>query len=185
MGLSGGDLDRIQNAIERALTIDRVDLCRSADQVLFRYFKADNDQQSSPSMNVNGSSTPINFEVGFPYEWLLFRINIIIHDSAITTNTFGGLPALTNGLRILAVDANDNELQDFKDGQTIKANRDWVPLAGVDVYTVGDMLAIRWTIAKAGSPIWFDGGGKMRVIVQDNLSGLDFFEMMAQGIRLP
>lgn len=185
--LGGGDFERIQIATENALLNHDISDQRTPDQVLFRFFKPGNNQQSSPSMNVDGSSTPVLFEVGFPYQWLLSRINLIINDTTMTSIKFGGITALTNGLILQVLDESDNELQDFLDGQTIQANRDWVPLAGVDVqfnFAAGvDLLAVRWTVARAGAPMLIPANGVVRITVQDDLEAIDFFEVMAQGVR--
>lgn len=144
----------------------------------------------SPEMAVDGG-TPAFFDIkgtSANDDCALHRINIEIVDGAITPVKFGGLAALTNGLGITLVDADDVELFDFLDGLTIKRNADWGLLAGIDAVLeqapADDHFPVRWSIFKAtgGRPLSLLGGKKLRFTVQDNIAALTFFRIMGQGL---
>jgi hypothetical protein len=141
-------------------------------------------------MNINGSVTPAVYEVRCPAtaKWKLVRVNFMLLDTGIIPSNFGGVAALTNGLTIKVVDASDVVLLDFMEGETIKQNADFTYLAGVDapvLDTLGgnpDMLPIRWTIAKAGNSILLHGGDAIQITVPDDLSTMNDFRAMIQGV---
>jgi hypothetical protein len=167
-----------------------------ADDVFFKLLAnaADSD---SPEMNVNGASTPVNFDVTPPAGDLsrctIRRLCVAILATAIRPEWFGSVDVRTAGvgLRMVVVDADDNEVLDFLDGQTIKSNAEWPLLAGVDNPTTApvgagdDSFAVRWTLSNAldGKPLTLRPGERLRAIVADNLTGLTLFRIMAQGTR--
>ncbi len=192
--LTEGDFIRLQGMVEAALIahfgapLFASSGTRDPDEFIYSFFRPDNNPASSPDMDVDGSGTAVLFEVGFDFDWRLTRINLVINDNNMTSIKFGGLSALGNGLILQVVNAPGIEQIDFFDGLTIKANRDWHALAGVDanldVSAGVDIFDVRWTIEKAGAPMLIPANWTVRITVQDNLTGIDFFHMMAQGIML-
>ena len=192
--LTEGDFIRLRGEIENALIAhfgaprNPKSDTRDPDEFVYSFFRPDNDPGQSPDMNVDGSVTAVLFEVGFDFDWRLTRINVIINDNNMTSIRFGGLGALANGLILQVVNAPGIEQINFMDGLTLKANRDWHALAGVDanldVAAGVDIFDVRWTVEKAGAQMLVPANWTMRITVQDNLLGLDFFRIMAQGIML-
>lgn len=164
------------------------------DAVYFHFFR----NGASEAMNVNGSVTAVNFDITAPAgdkdKTFIKRINVLIQDTGVRPDWFGGTgvgAALSNGLRIVVLDKDGNELLDWVDGATIKDNGEWVFLAGVDspIYSPlgagDDEVSVRWTLERGLGPPGYElePGQTFRVIVQDNLSGITSFRMFAQGTR--
>lgn len=140
------------------------------------------------NMNVLGTlALPQTFRIQPPAGavWQLTRLIINITDAtAMDDGKFGGLPALTNGVNLRIVKGN-GEIQDLTNWKT---NGDMA----IDMFDVnytdrapaGDFgLRARWTFTKAEFIVELDGdqGDVLELRVQDNLTGLDSFEIKVQG----
>lgn len=146
---------------------------------------------STRDMNVDGSVTKQIFSVtaggvGSPLTIDITRIMI-----SITTLTppdflsFGDLPALTNGLVLRRKDGI------FRNIWNIDTNKDIANLSyDYTTYLAGNQgqgingIAARYTLAgpdKHGVVVRLNPGDAMETIIQDNLSGLTTFRMIAQG----
>ncbi len=156
---------------------------------VFKYLKNGNNEID---MNQDGTHGPMygSFRLTVPCnkEYWVWRVNLVIRDHrAITLNGFGGQPdPLDLGLLISYKDSDDQLLTDYTGGVPIRTNGDFVFLAGVDAQTFSppgsmDLLPIRWTIARAGTPLHMTCGQYLEFLVQDNLTGLRFFRTMVQG----
>jgi len=144
----------------------------------------------SKDMAVDGSSTPVVFKyTGTGNGLYAYRINWIIADAGIRIyDFFGGVAALTNGITIKAIAADDSTvLIDFTNGEPIKRNAEFSSLAGTDapiLDSVGtDILSVRWTLEKAGEPFKLGLGESIQVTIQDDLTGLTEMSAMIQGQR--
>lgn len=159
-----------------------------ARNFVYCFFRRSN---GSKYMNVDGSVTPVHFDYVAPKNVHLTRVNFSLVDDDIHYGVLGGLPtALTNGILIKALDANGvGVLIDFLEGEAIRANEDFANLAGIDATVVwqpgasaGDnFFPIRWTLAKAGANLQLHTGQRIRITIQDNLTGLSHFTAMVQG----
>ncbi len=113
------------------------------------------------------------------------RLNIQIIDASIQWGKFGGLSALTNGIKVEHVRASGAVLEDYFDGETIKTNEDWAALAGSDVISSNaagdDAIKVRWTLSRVGTPLVMEGGTEFRLTLQDSCTGLTKFQAMVQG----
>ena len=143
----------------------------------------------SKDMNINGLSTPVNFRYTCPTDKVVFlyRINILIIDASMKMDKFGGLSALANGVEIGFYDSSDTLILDPTDGDNISIVADFSILAGVDAQIhVGagvDAAFIRWTFEKCvGGPFRLNVGEYLQFKIRDNLSTIDEFHTMAQGI---
>jgi len=139
-------------------------------------------------MNVLGvPASPTIFKVKPPIGqvWHLTRVMITMtHSSAGDMGKFGGIPALTYGLlgRVLSGGS-------FISYTNWKANSDM----GRDMYDIrfdarsgggGDFgTTCRFTFTNLGTAIELDGndGDELQFLVQDDLTGLDSFEIGVQG----
>jgi hypothetical protein len=142
---------------------------------------------STVDMNVDASGT-IAYKYTVPSGKTLEaqRINFGLVDGAMTYGKFGGLTALTNGIKVEVLDNAGGTIIDFFNGQTVKSNEDFAALAGVDAIAEpaagDDFMPIRWTIAKAGAAMRLQENEVIQLVLQDNLSNLSYFRAMIQGV---
>jgi hypothetical protein len=152
---------------------------------IFKFLK---DTAASSDMAINATSTAAHhFDYTSTVDSVhIVRVNMAILDVAMAPSKFGGLTALTNGLKFSVIDATGTELFDFTDGEPIKNNVSFGYLAGVDTIidagAAGDSLNVRWTIQRAGAALKLGTNQIFRASVQDDLSGLDQFQIMVQGL---
>ena len=141
------------------------------------------------NMNINGSPTPIPFEIEVPSarQYHLWSLSLIILASNVAPLRFGGISGgLANGLLIQAIDDDGSTvLRDFLDGETIKTNTDFSIFAGENVETdtdgVGtDAVRVLWNLKDSGGPLRLIEGQRLRVTVQDNLLALTKFVALAR-----
>ena len=146
---------------------------------------------ATTDMNVNGSGTAVEYDYASPAPKISFveRVHFLIQDNSIEPALFGGLAALSNGLKIEHIDTDGTTvLYDFTEDLTIKKNLHFGLYAGRDVpfyssapASIPDAVLVRWTIGKIGSPLLLKGDEIFRVTVQDDLRNLDEFLCMVQG----
>lgn len=144
----------------------------------------------SDDMNVDGSSTPVNFDFTVPTGkvFLFTRFNAQFDDDKKDVpNGFFSIAALSNGLLMQIRDTNGTVLQDFDTtAAPIKNHADMIALAGVDVDSDGTANlssgGFRFTITKTGAAMKLTAGQVVRVVVRDSLTGLDELRFMVQGI---
>lgn len=176
----------ITNIVGNVLTLDRpliidLDIGDAADIV-------------TTSLNVNGTlALPVTFKIIPPNGtlsliWQLTRIIINMTDAtAMDDGKFGGITGgLTNGV-VLRVVKGSGEIQELTNW---KKNGD-LALDMYDVTYVDDTLGPaglyglrgRWTFTKAEFIVELDGlnGDYFELLVQDDLTGLDSFEIKSQG----
>ena len=145
---------------------------------------------ASRNMAVNGAVTPQIFQIGpvgvatgFAVD--IVRVNGYIQDdTAADDSLFGGIAALSRGI---VLRKNNGVLQNFWNAKT---NGELSLICASDLYYTGKAPAgsvgIRWrnTFAgteKHGVTVRLEPGEILELIVQDNLTGLEVFEAMAQG----
>ena len=100
---------------------------RYPERFLFKFFR---ESGGSAEMNVDGSVTPVNFDVVHPHTAtkperdavFINRINCLIVDGNLRPSFFGGIAALTNGVTIDVLDAQLNSILDITAGEPIKTN---------------------------------------------------------------
>lgn len=146
---------------------------------------------ASAEMNVDGSSTPVTFELvpGSNEIYIVERLNFIMRDTGTIEPTgYGAGAALGAGIKIEWRDANDVVLLEYTDGLPIKNNYEWGALAGPDAqateHPVGpgdDTHNVRFSLFKSGAPLTLRSGHKLVVVIQDNLTGLVLYRCQAQG----
>ena len=157
----------------------------------FLYKLLRNPLDNSPDMNVDGSSTPVQFQYIVPAgkDVELHRFMFDLVDNAIKYGQFAGLAtALTNGVMVEIIeDDGTTVLLDFTDGENVKINSEWAHLAGVDSIVQpaagDDALPVRFSVHKAndGNAMYLSEGRIIRVTIQDDLSTVSHFECMIQG----
>ncbi len=134
----------------------------------------------SEDMNVDGSTTAVAFklEPGSDEVLRVLRLRLVIeHATAGELGEFGDAAALTNGIALAHLDADDAAIVDLLDGERIKTTLDLaVVCSSLEVLTGASSYATRATFdfpvpLRIGSD---DNGGleELRLTVADNLTGL-------------
>lgn len=117
------------------------------------------------------------------------RMNIYIQDDGIfTAETYGSIAELSNGMQLLHKNSTDGIIKDYTPFPPTKHGH-WGLYAGPDVVwsdfsaSGDDMMIVRWTFRKGGSPIKVDGslGEYLEFKVNDDLTNLISHLAMAQG----
>ena len=140
-------------------------------------------------MNVLGSLiAPVAYDclVATDKVLLIEDVAILIVDGGITPTKFGGITALTNGIKIEAIDDDGTTvLLDFTADLTIKKNADWALLADTDRETIAaagdDVEEVQWSLLSESGPMLLTAGQIFRFTVQDDLTGLTEMRVMAHG----
>lgn len=153
-------------------------------------------------MRVDGSTTPVDFCINADPEFDIYldTLSFLIADAGATLNDFGNLPALTNGVEFSWI------TQDF--GTTIiheglTTNFEFVRLCGgnppfgdaagafrannvsgvsegyIPILDFSDMFAMPWGLRLRAGTL-----DKICFKIQDNVSTIDAFNVVAYGIKV-
>jgi hypothetical protein len=150
---------------------------------------------SSKEMNVDGSGTPVKFSIEpFPAQsGDITRLMFEIRDNAdMDFETFGALTELLNGvvIRVNKGDGTFRNLYNFKsNGDIIQQCFDHTFSTNIGGFTRGFASRLSWAgQEKHGVTVRLDGsvgtGEALEIIVQDDLTGLLRFHIIAQGSEL-
>ncbi len=159
----------------------------------FAFDAADPVISSTRDLNVDGSLTTQMFSVmgagaGSPLTVDITRVMFQITDAtAMDDSLFGGIAALTNGIVMRRNNGQMNNLFN------VKNNSDFGNIAFDKIYAdrapAGSFgLTIRSTFSgqdKRGVAIRLKAGDELELLVQDNLTGLSSFRVLAQGHVVP
>jgi len=141
-------------------------------------------------LNVNGSVTPVAFAYKNSFEKSVNVTRILFN--MVTTNpaTFNGFgdiaaPGLVNGIEFRKKNA-DGTFTNYFNAKT--NNRLQLLMFDVDFFDGGNPQAVnglsgRLTFEKLSSPIILNKDEELQILVQDNLSSLVTFEVVAEGNR--
>lgn len=160
---------------------------RTPGGFIYSFMSADN----SVSLNTDAAGSVITFSYTVPAgrRAHISRMNMVIFDAGQRPSLFGGIASLTTGCRLISIDSAGAETFDFCNGQEIKTNADFAFLSGIDNETdtapADDARYIRWTIEKAGHPLLLEETEGICMVIQDDLTGLDDFKILVQGVLLP
>lgn len=138
----------------------------------------------SVEMAVNGSGTPVNFEIapGSNVIWRIDRLTLVIVSNTSPSPTgFGDLAALSTGLALTVRDgvAGADLIYDLTGGQALKAGNDLAAIG--DVGTNGNSITFDYDLK---APIRLEGADDelIRCTVSDDLSGLARLRLAAIGV---
>lgn len=142
----------------------------------------------SPEMNVNGSVTPVVFRLApiAGVKWDVTRIiGSMTHSAAPNDGLFGGIDALTRGIVVRKSDGIHHTIFNAKTNGEMKERMYDVQYASAPP-TGLEGTSFRRTFAgqdKNGVTIRLDGdlGESLEIIIQDDLSTLASFRVVAQG----
>ena len=141
------------------------------------------------------SVTPANYEIRpasglFTLQHIAFDIRF--GTTPIDYSEFGDLTALTNGINIFFVEPDGtthayNSIPIKNNGHLMeRAEQHYVGAQGV----AGTMIVARWSLYPAsntgdGVQLRADGGiAACRLVLSDDLSGLDYFHVLGAGFRM-
>jgi hypothetical protein len=172
----------VLNVVSNTLTLDT--------PLDFAFIPGDNVLPLTRDLNVDGSTTPVVFQIrgGGAGSTLSIDINRLMFSMDTTTRVtlqdFGDLTALTNGLVLQRSDGIT------RNTFNIKQNSDFVSLAyDLQMFDAtnpneNNGLACRYTFNgqdKHGTALQLEPGDSLDLIIQDDLSGLEKFHIMGQG----
>jgi len=117
------------------------------------------------------------------------RMIIYIEDvGTFPSNKYGYDVVLTNGVKVYVRDGNDDIILRLDGGTPILTNAQWsgmcYDVANLSWGSGNDSLAVRWTFAKSGAPLYLKGrsGDYISVELNDTFTGLVKHEFLIQGI---
>lgn len=168
-------------------------MVRAAGVRTYNDFKVDENNifieflkhNGSKEQNVDGSTTPVVFStsvVPVGKELLVSRMMLYMEDStAFSSESFGGLSALTNGWEVRF---NDYTIENAKDNKTLVCYM--FDLTGNTLFGKENQTMMgRWSFTKftdGAEGISIHSGCTFSTVVNDDLTGLDYFNVMIQGI---
>jgi len=135
--------------------------------------------------------TQFTFVVPSGREAEIERMLIYIEDAgAPTAGKYGYNLVLANGIKAYIRDANDAIVVDLTPDRAVLTNADWAALCfDVAVLDWGvassvNTVAVRWTFAKSGAPLYLKGrdGHYLSVELNDDFTGLLSHRFLIQGI---
>ena len=155
------------------------------EDMIFHYLDSNGDGTGTTNA-IGDYSTPDQFYFEALKNCSIHRILISVGDATgSTAQEYGGLSALTNGVELKVYDQTDTEILDLTAGNPIKSNAEWGKACyDVDLKTWGagnEILVIRWTFDKAGTPINLAKGQKISIDLSDNFTGLLSHNFFIQG----
>lgn len=141
----------------------------------------------SKDMNIDGT-TPVEFKIEptAGKKMFIHRILITIKNDSITHTKFGGITGgLANGIEVKVV---EDGTERFVHEDPIKLNSEFWEIA-YDANIISsekDILVVRWTFSKAGTPLHLHSSDsdKFFVMINDDLTELDGFCILAQGYEV-
>lgn len=142
------------------------------------------------NLNVDGSVTRQIFSVqvgpSATQSIDITRLMIsFITDTTVSLDTFGDLATLTNGLVLRRVDGRIDNIWNVKNnGEIANLCFDYTPYASTNPNQGQDGAKFRYTFAgqdKHGVAVRLDPGDSLELIIQDDLTGLQQFRVIAEG----
>jgi hypothetical protein len=159
----------------------------------FEFSVGDNVQPLSLNLNVDGSTTPVTFQIrgsgpGSNLSINITRLMFVMEcDTRVDLNKFGDLSALINGLVLRRSNGITRNIFN------LKRNSDFVTLAyDLQMFDASNPaqgvngIASRNTYNgedKRGTVLQLLPGDSLDLIVQDDLSGLELFQIQGQGFE--
>lgn len=156
----------------------------------FDFTAGSNVVPTTRDLNVDGSTTPETFLVGTGagsnIEIDITRIMVkCITDAAVSLEKFCDQTELTNGVVLRRVDGDTRNIWNIKsNGELGHLAYDFTIYQSTNPAQVQDGALFRYTFAgqdKHGVAVRLEPGDALQVIVQDDLTGIDLFRIVAEG----
>jgi hypothetical protein len=116
------------------------------------------------------------------------RLLVFIEDTKIIADQYGNISGgLAVGVKLTVENSIGGVLNDLMDGETVQTSAGWAKYcfdADLKAWGVGnEFLPVRWTFTKGGVYLRLVGDDDERLVitVNDDLTGLDDHEFLAQG----
>ena len=147
---------------------------------------------SATNMNVDGSSTPVDFDITPPpgKAIVLDSLHFVLQGINFSPNKFGGLTALTTGVALQILEGTD-VIVDFANAFRLKNNADFSLFSEGAIQSFGggadDMLKATIDFQLSGRLLLVNGIQTGRIKIQDDLTGVGLtrFECLARGYLIP
>jgi hypothetical protein len=188
LGLSGVNGGRFYFGEVLSVSGDLVTLDTPLD---FNYTANANVVPTTRDLNVDGSLTPQIFFVGVggagsDLEFDITRIMIkCITDTAPTLDRFCDQTSLTNGIILRRVDGDARNIWNVKNnGELGHLAYDYQPYLATNPGQTQNGALFRYSFAgqdKHGVAVRIKPGDELQIIIQDDLSGIDLFRVVAEG----
>lgn len=156
----------------------------------FQYVAGDTAASFERNLNADGSLTPQIFQVEVgPNATSAIDITRImisfITATAVSLEKFGDLAKLTNGCVLRRVDGETRNIFNVKDnGEIANLCFDYSPYSASNPQQGQDGAKFRYTFAgqdKHGVAVRLNPGDKLQWVIQDDLTGLTQFRVIAEG----
>jgi hypothetical protein len=141
-------------------------------------------------LNVNGNVTPQTFavQVGEHADQSIDINRLIVHmetDSTVSLAKFGDLTKLVKGVVLRRVDGTTNNIWNIKtNGEMKNLCFDWSPTLATNPADNVDGASFRYSFNgqdKHGVAVRLFPGDELQLIIQDDLTGLTQFRVIAEG----
>lgn len=144
--------------------------------------------QYDPELNKDGSTTVYKAEIRNPFSFSIDVTRFIFHmtdASAMDDGTFGGLPALTNGIALrknIPGEGNQHYWNCKTNGNIgeLSFDKEYDDKAPAGVYGFSSRLTYAGP-SKHGVAIRLETGEAIELLIQDDLTGLTSFNIMVEG----
>ena len=139
----------------------------------------------SRDASVNGAITPVVFEWESieDHAYINRMIVSIVDAGTFDATLYGNRIELPNGILVEVIE--NGIVTDLTEGEPITSNSEWSAMCYdfhyIDIGTGDNVAVIRWTFARAGHPLELNKGDKLRVTIQDDLTGLTAHYFQLQG----
>jgi len=148
------------------------------------------DSGSSSDLNIDGSSTPVVFNIvpNSGKKFFVHRVIIVIQDQGISFLKFGGITGgLTNGVAV-EVQEGGESIRDIGAFGNIKLNSQFsFGGGGISLTSAStDLFQVTFDIAAVGTAFELVDSDSdfLRFTVNDNLTTIDQFKIVAQGYEV-
>ena len=141
----------------------------------------------SADLNVDGSTTPVEFTIAPPTgkKWFIHTVSLIMEDTAINFAKFGGRAALANGFDILVKEGGlpETSLGTFNQNSDfyIFTTNITFESATTDVFAfevkVKELTGTTFELKASKSEL-------LKVVVNDNLTTINRFNMLVRGYEI-
>ena len=142
-------------------------------------------------MDVDGSSTAVNFKHVVPANEVHFLEEMVVHllDGTVNLDKFGGLDKLSNGIVIGFYNSDDELILDPTDGHPITELADFSIFSGSFIEkvvgNVDDVFESTWMVEQSyGGPLRMGEGNYLQFKIQDNLTELTEFHVFVHGSKI-
>lgn len=114
----------------------------------------------------------------------------IVDTTGMSVEKYGNINGgLTNGIRLITADADLVQTCELTAQIPVKNNGEWAGMcydANLLTWGAGNQqLAVRWTFTRSGAPIKLGPGESLRIVLNDDLTGLVEHHFMIQGQYQP